>query len=169
MRRIYCNKKTNAIEQIFNLTEEPELTEQLNEETFGFCYMLDVEDDTLELDYNLKYNEETEEFEINPDYVEVETKIEKPQGQIELENLRAELEMTQSAVDFLLMFSDGLVKTKNINLRGVDNIMAGYLSMRIIKGMLGYDEVIARYPEYKEDIDFILKAEGKEYLMKGDK
>ena len=43
--------------------------------------------------------------------------------------------------------------------------MAGYLAMRIIKGMLSYKEVINRYPEYKDEIDFILKAEGRGDLI----
>ena len=43
--------------------------------------------------------------------------------------------------------------------------MSGYLAMRIIKGMLNYKEVIIRYPEFKEEIDFILKAEGKGDLI----
>ena len=54
---------------------------------------------------------------------------------------------------------------KNIKEKGDKTIMAGYLAMRIIKGMLNYKEVIMRYPEYKEEIDFILKAEGKGDLI----
>lgn len=34
--------------------------------------------------------------------------------------------------------------------------MAKYLAMRIKAGKLDYDEVIAKYPEFKADIDAIL-------------
>lgn len=35
--------------------------------------------------------------------------------------------------------------------------MAKYLAERIKKGKLDYDEVIQRYPELKEEIDFYLR------------
>lgn len=34
--------------------------------------------------------------------------------------------------------------------------MAEYLAKRILEGKLDYDEVIARYPQFKEKIDEIL-------------
>lgn len=34
--------------------------------------------------------------------------------------------------------------------------MAAYLASQIKKGKLDYDEVIARYPQYKAEIDSIL-------------
>lgn len=34
--------------------------------------------------------------------------------------------------------------------------MARYLALRITAGKLDYDEVIAKYPQYKEEIDRIL-------------
>ena len=38
--------------------------------------------------------------------------------------------------------------------------MAGYLAGRIEKGKLNYNDVIARYAEFKGDIDFILASDG---------
>lgn len=37
--------------------------------------------------------------------------------------------------------------------------MAKYLALRIKAGKLDYDEVIAKYPQYKEEIDRILGKE----------
>lgn len=31
--------------------------------------------------------------------------------------------------------------------------MVRYLALRIMKGKLSYDEVIAKYPQYKDEID----------------
>lgn len=38
--------------------------------------------------------------------------------------------------------------------------MAGYLAERIKRGKLNYNAVVVKYPEYKEDIEFILAADG---------
>lgn len=35
--------------------------------------------------------------------------------------------------------------------------MAKYLAMRIKQGKLDYDEVVARYPQFKDEIDEILR------------
>ena len=40
-------------------------------------------------------------------------------------------------------------------------MMAAYLAMRIQQGKLRYDEVVAKYPEFKEDIDHILEEAAK--------
>ena len=37
--------------------------------------------------------------------------------------------------------------------------MAEYLAKRIMKGKLDYDEVVEKYPQFKEDIDRILNKE----------
>ncbi len=42
--------------------------------------------------------------------------------------------------------------------------MAAYLAMRIEDGKLKYSAVIKRYARYKEDIDFILAADGYEIV-----
>lgn len=34
--------------------------------------------------------------------------------------------------------------------------MAKYLAMRIKQGKLNYEEVVAKYPQYKNEIDIIL-------------
>lgn len=43
--------------------------------------------------------------------------------------------------------------------------MAGYLALQIIKGKLGYIQVVERFPQYKEAIDVILVSEGREDLI----
>lgn len=43
--------------------------------------------------------------------------------------------------------------------------MTTYLAMQILKGKLEYKQVITKFPEYKEHIDTILIAEGKENLI----
>lgn len=40
--------------------------------------------------------------------------------------------------------------------------MARYLAKQIYKGKMDYDEVIATYPEYKDQIDEVLKDLGWE-------
>ena len=44
--------------------------------------------------------------------------------------------------------------------------MAGYLAGRIEKGKLNYNAVVAKYPEWKEDIDFILASDN--YTVNAD-
>ena len=43
--------------------------------------------------------------------------------------------------------------------------MAAYLAMRIELGKLNYALIVARYPQFKSDIDTILIADGKENLI----
>lgn len=45
-------------------------------------------------------------------------------------------------------------------------MIAAYLAKRILKGYLKYEIVIAKFPEFKEGIDFILMAEGRGDLIK---
>lgn len=44
--------------------------------------------------------------------------------------------------------------------------MAAYFASRILKGYLDYSTVIKRYPQYKDEIDFILCCEGRDDLIK---
>ena len=44
--------------------------------------------------------------------------------------------------------------------------MAGYLAYRIELGKLNYNAVVAKYPQFKEDIDLILAADG--YTVNAD-
>lgn len=78
-----------------------------------------------------------------------------------------DLSITQVAVDFLLMSNIGevMMESFNKNTRGGNN-MDAYFASRIIKKALQYEDVITRYPEYKEGIDFILKSEGYGHLIK---
>ena len=43
--------------------------------------------------------------------------------------------------------------------------MAAYLAYRIEKGKLNYTAVVNLYPQFKEDIDEILIADGYEHLI----
>lgn len=45
--------------------------------------------------------------------------------------------------------------------------MAVYFASRIEKGKLDYKAVVAKYPQYKDDIDEILVADGYENLIVG--
>ena len=165
MYRVYLNIETNVVEQVFDLTAEPTLADTLKEDTFGTnMYFIDTEE---HVGFNQLYNTETETFEVNPNYIEPDTTVIPAKADIVEERtkeLETELFLTQSAVDFLLMSSMNAVSTLSIRKNG-GTIMAGYLAMRIIKGMLTYKEVVTRYPEFKEEIDFILKAEGKGDLI----
>lgn len=72
-----------------------------------------------------------------------------------------DIAVTQTAVDFLLMSSMGevmMMSFKN-NTKGGNN-MGAYFASRIMKKALKYEDVIRKYPEFKEDIDFILRSEG---------
>ena len=43
--------------------------------------------------------------------------------------------------------------------------MAEYLALQIMKGKLTYDKVMSKFSKYKEQIDVILIAEGREDLI----
>ena len=45
-------------------------------------------------------------------------------------------------------------------------ILAGYLAMRIKSGNLNYNAVIAKYPQFKEDINLILGSD--RYIVSQD-
>lgn len=77
-----------------------------------------------------------------------------------------DISVTQNAVDFLLMSSMGevMMMSFNENTRG-GNQMGAYFASRIMKGALKYEDVIRKYPEFKDDIDFILRSEGYEHLI----
>lgn len=46
-------------------------------------------------------------------------------------------------------------------------MMAAYFAMRIEKGKLNYRTVVSKYPQYKDEIDEILVADGYENLIEG--
>ena len=45
--------------------------------------------------------------------------------------------------------------------------MAAYFAMRIMDGKLDYKAVVTKYPQFKEDIELILVAEGEQDLIIG--
>lgn len=167
MNKVFCNKETNLVEQIINI----DIDETFEESWFPWCYVVDDPDNSLK-HHGYIYNIDTKKFEEIEGYEEPEVIIEPSKVEVvekKTNDLETELNLTQSAVDFLLMSTVSevsMLNTKNIKTKGENSVMAGYLSMRIIKGMLDYKEVVTRYPEYKDEIDFILKAEGKGYLIK---
>ena len=78
-----------------------------------------------------------------------------------------DIAVTQMAVDFLLMSSMGeslMISFLN-NVKGINNL-GTYFASRIIKKALSYDDVINKYPQFKDDIDTILVDEAYEYLIK---
>ena len=52
----------------------------------------------------------------------------------------------------------------NFKIKGRTN-MSAYFASRIIKGALKYEDVVNKYPQYKEDIDLILISEGYSDLI----
>lgn len=40
--------------------------------------------------------------------------------------------------------------------------MAAYFAMRLEKGKLNYNKVVEKYPQYKDELDSILAADGYE-------
>lgn len=163
MNKVYVNKETNLVEQIINI----DVDTRWGEDWFPWCYIVDDADNSLK-HHGYRYNLETEEFEEIEGYKEPEVVVDPPKAEVveqKTNDLEMELYFTQSAVDFLLMSTASGFNIKNIKEKGDKTIMAGYLALRIIKGMLGYKEVVSKYPEYKEEIDFILKAEGKGNLI----
>lgn len=43
--------------------------------------------------------------------------------------------------------------------------MVAYLAMQILKGKLSYKQCISRFPQYKEEIDVIIRDQGREDLI----
>ena len=74
-----------------------------------------------------------------------------------------DIAITQMAVDFLLMSTLG-EEMLDFKVRAGYN-MASYFASRIIKGALKYEDVINKYPQYKEDINSILISEGHSDLI----
>ena len=74
-----------------------------------------------------------------------------------------DIAITQMAVDFLLMSTLG-EEMLNFKLKSGYN-MASYFANRIVKGALKYEDVIKKYPQYKEDINSILISEGHSDLI----
>ena len=67
------------------------------------------------------------------------------------------ISLTEDALNFILM---GDINTYNNKING-GNSMASYLGNQIYKGKLEYDEVIAKYPDFKSDIDLFLEGKVK--------
>lgn len=101
MQKIYINKETNIVEQIFTIKDPGELPD----EYYDWCYSVIDETDTVK-SYGWKYNKDTETFEpivgwIDPEILVIPNETEKLMVQIQ--NLQKELEATQSVVDSMLM------------------------------------------------------------------
>ena len=77
-----------------------------------------------------------------------------------------DISLNQDAINFMLFAPATMsLNDKSRNNEGV-NTMAAYLANQILKGKLDYTLVVSRYGSYKEDIDTILIAEGKQDLIK---
>lgn len=100
MYRVYCNKKDGIVEQIFDITNDRELAENLNDFSFGGFFMIDTEE---EIGYNYLYSRTNRRFELNPNYVEVQSTI-IPYGyeqQNELENLKEENRLLRNELEII--------------------------------------------------------------------
>jgi hypothetical protein len=80
-----------------------------------------------------------------------------------IETNTEDIAITQMAVDFLLMSTLG-EEMLNFKVKSGYN-MASYFASRIIKEALKYEDVIRKYPNYKEDINLILVSEGYSDLI----
>jgi hypothetical protein len=67
-----------------------------------------------------------------------------------------EIALNQEAINFMLFEAMGM---STLNENG-GNPMAAYFANQIIKRKLNYTQVVNKYPQFKEDIDLILIAEG---------
>lgn len=77
-----------------------------------------------------------------------------------------DISLNQDAINFMLFAPATMsVNDESKNSKGA-NTMAAYLANQILKGKLDYALVVGRYGSYKEDIDTILIAEGKQDLIK---
>ena len=77
-----------------------------------------------------------------------------------------DISLNQDAINFMLFAPATMsLNDESRNNEGV-NTMAAYLANQILKGKLDYTLVVSRYGSYKEDIDTILIAEGKQDLIK---
>lgn len=74
-----------------------------------------------------------------------------------------EIALNQEVINFMLFQSTSMMLSEQT--KGI-NPMSTYLANQILKGRLDYTLVISRYAEFKEDIDTILIAEGKQDLIK---
>jgi hypothetical protein len=45
------------------------------------------------------------------------------------------------------------------------NNMSAYLAMQILKGKLSYEQCVSKFPKYKEEIDAIIRDQGREDLI----
>lgn len=93
------------------------------------------------------------------DYVETFENVETPMEKTLIEVIKEEqdaqkvsIDLTEDAINFILM---GEIDTYNTRSKST-NSMASYLGNQIYKGKLDYEKVIARYPEFEEDIDIFL-------------
>lgn len=99
--------------------------------------------------YNNKTNEVTFGKPIKEEPVDIVLSIEE-----KVELIQNELNTTQVAIDFILMGDKanifGLLLSDNTN------DIESYFAMRILKEKLQYEDVVLKYPELKNGIDFIL-------------
>lgn len=102
--KIYCSKDTDMVEQIFDYESFKDCWDQYDKNTFQFHYLVEVELE-IEIDYSYKYNKEQDVFEKVEEFVQGETTIEKDPQQIEIDRLKVELEITQNALNDMIMMN----------------------------------------------------------------
>jgi len=72
-----------------------------------------------------------------------------------------DIALNQDAINFMLFEVMGLSNDDANKL----NPMAIYFANQILKGKLTYTQVIGKYPQFKDDIDSCLLAEGRSDLI----
>lgn len=104
MNKIFCNKETNMVEQIINI----DIDKNFSEDWFPNCYVVDDPENNINA-YNLKYNKDLEVFEVvqglNP---KDEIVIEESEEKNKIKQLTEELELTQNALNEILMNLGGI-------------------------------------------------------------
>lgn len=104
MNKVYCNKETNMVEQILKV----ETYDELPDDYFSNCYAV-IDEEEIINGYNVKYNKETNEFEIVSGLKpKTETVIEESEEKNKIKQLTEELELTQTALNEILMNLGGI-------------------------------------------------------------
>lgn len=98
MNKVFVDKTTNVVSQIINIDKDP----RWSEDWFSWCYVVDDPDNKIN-SYGYTYNLETKKFEEIKGYKEPEVIIEEKQEVQDIQDLKKELEMTQRALNEIIM------------------------------------------------------------------
>lgn len=74
MIKIYCNKETDVVEQIYDYSIHYDIWDTLTENTFDYFYLVEI-NSPINIDYSYIYNKGKKEFFKNPHYVEPNSEV----------------------------------------------------------------------------------------------